>query len=157
MSYLECHYENIMQLALRILFIPILISFISLGQTNDNPRKLILQKWKLEEVSIRPAIKQRIKTLRKTDPKKAQQVEDSFETMVKAAQSTVYEYFEDGTYKTKVMLMSEKANWQILADNKTLILKSEKLGEFSNFSPRCGSPCPAEDDFHPLTDKSFSY
>lgn len=118
-----------MQLALRILFIPILISFISLGQTNDDPRKLILQKWKLEEVSIRPAIKQRIKTLRKTDPKKAQQVEDSFETMVKAAQSTVYEYFEDGTYKTKVMLMSEKANWQILADNKTLILKSEKLGE----------------------------
>lgn len=118
-----------MQLALRILFIPILISFISLGQTNDDPRKLILQKWKLEEVSIRPAIKQRIKTLRKTDPKKAQQVEDSFETMVKATQSTVYEYFEDGTYKTKVMLMSEKANWQILADNKTLILKSEKLGE----------------------------
>ena len=118
-----------MQLAIRILIIPIIIPLFSIGQAKDDPRKLMLQKWKLEEASIRPALNQRIKTLRKTDPKKAQQVEDSFETTVKATQSTVYEFFEDGTYNTKVMLMSEKANWQILADNKTLILKSEKLGE----------------------------
>jgi hypothetical protein len=104
-------------------------SMLSFQTTTENPRTLIVGKWKLEETSIEPALRQRIKTLKKTDSKKAKQIEDNFDDVVKVMKSTIYEFLKDGTYKIKVLVMSEKSHWEILDDNKTLIVKSEKTGE----------------------------
>jgi hypothetical protein len=120
--------EQLIKIILSLFCVSLLLSFQT---TNENPRELIVRKWKLEEKSIEPALRQRIKTLKKTDPEKAAKIEDNFEDVVKVTRSTIYEFLEDGTYKVKVMLMSEKFRWQILDDNKTLVVKSEKAGEIT--------------------------
>lgn len=97
--------------------------------TIEDPKKLIIRKWKLAEESLTVAAKQRIDNVRKVNPEKAKNFEENFEAVVDMLRSATYEFKADGTYVVKLSMNSETARWKLEADGKTMLVKSEKSGE----------------------------
>lgn len=89
-------------------------------------RKLLLKTWKLAPESVDGAAQLLLDALRKRDPAKAETLAKRPEAVRRVMEMARYDFRDDGTVKTKLLLFGQKHRWQLNEETRTLIIADDE-------------------------------
>jgi hypothetical protein len=104
-----------------LLSIAVLILLCSAIRTFNDPSKDIIGKWKIDENSVYTATESLIKTARKSDPAKGNQMEENLSQISDMVRSLVFNYAEDHSYELTTPQGNQNGKWS-LAENDHLLV-----------------------------------
>jgi hypothetical protein len=87
-----------------------------------DPSKDIIGKWRFDESSINTATKSLIKTARKADPIKANQMDQNFDQISEMIRSMVFNYEEDHNYELTTSQGNQIGKWSLAENGQILVL-----------------------------------
>lgn len=103
-----------------LVFSAVLVIICSSFTVLADPTKDIIGKWKIDQASIGGVAKSIINATKKSNPDKAQQLEEHIEMLNQILESMEFEYKADNTYEIQTPQGPQQGRWLFSADGTQL-------------------------------------